>query len=85
MNLILKSKTLKNKSDMETHEYNTGEITILWKPKMCTHSAVCVKSLPKVYNPKDRPWIKPENATTEELKKQLDKCPSGALSYKTNS
>lgn len=70
---------------METHEYNTGEITILWKPKMCIHSGICVKSLPNVYNPKGRPWIKPENATTQELKDQLSKCPSGALSYKINS
>ncbi|PZU82802.1 MAG: (4Fe-4S)-binding protein [Chryseobacterium sp.] len=70
---------------METHEYNTGDITILWKPKMCIHSGICVKSLSKVYNPKDRPWIKSENATTEELKDQLSKCPSGALSYKINS
>ncbi len=70
---------------MEIHEYNTGEITILWKPKMCIHSGICVKSLPNVYNPKGRPWIKPENATTQELKDQLSKCPSGALSYKINS
>lgn len=70
---------------METHEYTNGEITILWKPTLCIHAGVCVKMLPKVYNPKDRPWIKPENATTEELKVQIAKCPSGALSYKINS
>lgn len=70
---------------METHEYNAGEITILWKPKTCIHAAVCVKMLPKVYNPKERPWIKAENATAEELKNQIDHCPSGALSYKLNS
>lgn len=70
---------------METHEYNAGEITIIWKPKVCIHAAVCVKMLPKVYNPKDRPWIKPENATTEELKNQISNCPSGALSYTLNS
>lgn len=70
---------------METHEYNAGEITIIWKPKVCIHAAVCVKMLPKVYNPKDRPWLKPENATAEELKNQIDHCPSGALSYKLNS
>ncbi|WP_312767849.1 (4Fe-4S)-binding protein [Epilithonimonas sp.] len=70
---------------METHEYNAGEITIIWKPKVCIHAAVCVKMLPKVYNPKDRPWIKPENATAEELKNQINNCPSGALSYKLNS
>jgi uncharacterized Fe-S cluster protein YjdI len=37
-----------------------------------------------VYNTKERPWIKPENATTTELKAQIGKCPSGALSYFTN-
>ena len=69
---------------MDTHEYNAGEITILWKPKVCIHAGVCVKMLPQVYNPKDRPWIKPENATTEQLKNQIENCPSGALSYQLN-
>ncbi len=66
---------------METHEYINGEITVIWEPKKCIHSTICVKTLPKVYNPKERPWIKVENATPEELKKQIDLCPSGALSY----
>ena len=70
---------------METHEYNAGEITLLWKPKVCIHAAVCVKMLPKVYNPKERPWIKTENAAAEELKNQIDHCPSAALTYKLNS
>ena len=67
---------------METHEYNTDDITVIWKPKVCTHAGICVKTLPKVYNPKERPWIKQDNATAEELKDQISKCPSGALSYK---
>ena len=31
-----------------------------------------------------KPWIKIENATTNELKAQIKKCPSGALSYYIN-
>lgn len=62
-------------------EYSNNDITIVWKPKTCIHAAECVKRLPKVYNPKEKPWIKIENATTAELKKQIDACPSGALSY----
>lgn len=65
-------------------EYSNGELTIVWKPKTCIHAAECVKALPKVYNPKARPWLKIENATTEELKAQIKKCPSGALSYYMN-
>ena len=67
---------------METHEYPNGEITILWKPKVCIHSAVCVRMLPQVYDPKARPWIKLDNATTQQLIEQVGKCPSGALSIK---
>lgn len=67
---------------MEQKEYSNGEVTIVWQPKLCIHSGVCVKTLPKVYNPKERPWIKPENATTLELIDQVAKCPSGALSIK---
>lgn len=69
---------------METLEYTNGEITILWKPKVCSHSAVCVRTLPKVYDPRSRPWIRTENATTQELIDQVAQCLSGALSVKKN-
>jgi uncharacterized Fe-S cluster protein YjdI len=62
-------------------EYSNGGITIKWQPKKCEHAAVCVGTLPKVYNPKASPWIAIENATTPDLKDQISKCPSGALSY----
>ncbi len=65
--------------------YSNNEITVVWKPEKCIHSGVCVKTLPQVYNPKVKPWITIENATTEELKAQLLKCPSGALSYYINN
>ncbi len=67
-----------------TKKYTNGEITINWQPAKCIHSAVCVRELPQVYNPKERPWLKIENATTEALKAQVQKCPSGALSYFMN-
>ena len=63
-------------------EYLTDEIAVIWKADLCEHSGICVKMLPKVYNPKARPWITPEHATTEELITQIDKCPSGALTYR---
>jgi predicted GNAT family acetyltransferase/uncharacterized Fe-S cluster protein YjdI len=67
---------------MANKEYSTGEITILWQPEKCIHSGICVETLPNVYNPQEKPWIKPENASPEELINQVAKCPSGALSIK---
>jgi len=72
------------KKDVEKH-YSNGEITIVWKPGLCQHAAECVNTLPQVYNPKASPWIKVENASTPELINQISQCPSGALSYFTNS
>lgn len=66
-------------------KYTNGDITIHWKPELCQHAGVCVKMLPKVYQPKAKPWINPEHATTEELKKQISQCPSGALSFTENT
>ncbi len=68
---------------METiKEYQKDTLTIIWKPKKCIHAGICVKTLPHAYDPKDKPWIKPEGATIEDLKNQIDTCPSGALSYR---
>jgi len=66
-------------------EYSNGEITIVWESGKCIHSGVCTKTLPQVYKPRERPWINQNNATTDELKAQINNCPSGALSYFVNS
>lgn len=65
-------------------EYSNGEITIVWLPKLCQHTGICVRTLPKVYNSKEKPWIRPENAATDDLINQITQCPSGALSYYKN-
>ena len=70
--------------DEITKEYKKEEMTIVWKPELCIHAGICVKSLPNVYKPAGKPWIKAENASDDELKNQIDACPSGALTYYKN-
>ena len=62
-------------------EYSNGEITVVWKPDICIHSANCVKGLPSVFKPNDSPWIQVDEANSVELMATIDKCPSGALTY----
>lgn len=72
---------------METKKYSNGEVTIVWEPKKCIHSTKCWKGedgLLSVFNPSEKPWIKPEGSTTERIIKQINNCPSGALSYYMN-
>jgi uncharacterized Fe-S cluster protein YjdI len=65
-------------------EYTNGEITIVWQSGKCIHSGLCVRNNPDVFQPKEKPWIKPEASNTEKIKSTIDKCPSGALSYNFN-
>lgn len=47
-------------------KYTNGEITIVWKPAICTHSTKCWKGqggLIDVFNPMEKPWIKPDGAS----------------------
>jgi uncharacterized Fe-S cluster protein YjdI len=66
----------------EDREYTNGEITVIWKPDVCEHSGNCVRGLPNVFKPGEKPWVQIEAASAEEIKRTIDTCPSGALSYK---
>jgi len=66
-------------------EYTNGEVTIVWKPKSCIHSTICVGGLPDVFRPNEKPWINIDAASTEALVEQVKKCPSGALGYYMNA
>ena len=68
----------------KSKNFSNGEVTIVWKPDVCIHSGICVRGLPEVFQPKERPWIKPEKASTNKLVDQVKRCPSGALSYYMN-
>ena len=71
-------------SDEITKTYSNGEVTIVWKSGLCQHSAICFRGLPKVFDPRKRPWVNPECASTEEIVTQVKKCPTGAMSYSMN-
>ncbi|MBX2893524.1 MAG: (4Fe-4S)-binding protein [Saprospiraceae bacterium] len=68
---------------MEKH-YTNNDITVVWKPDVCIHSTLCWRSLIKVFDPRRRPWIDMDGADTEAIIAQVEKCPSGALSWHRN-
>lgn len=71
-----------------TKKYTNGEVTIVWQPSACIHFTICWKGatgLLSVFNPAEKPWIKPEGADTDRIIEQVKKCPSGALSYYMNA
>lgn len=61
--------------------YSNDEITVVWKPGICKHSGRCVTQLPQVFNLKNKPWVTITGADTNTIIAQVNKCPTGALSW----
>ena len=69
-------------SEKRVQTYETEEIVVTLDPNVCTHSGVCVRGLPLVFDVRRKRWIAPENASAEEVAAQIRRCPSGALQYR---
>ena len=62
-------------------QYQKDNLIVYWDPDKCVHAAACVRCLPKVFNPRIKPWVNLENADIKEIMETIDKCPSKALCY----
>jgi CDGSH-type Zn-finger protein len=56
-------------------------ITIHFNQRVCIHAAVCLDSLPEVFDVFRSDWIDPNGADAKRIAEVIDRCPSGALSY----
>jgi putative redox protein len=67
-----------------TKRYSNGDVTVIWQPELCRHTGICARGLPLVFNPSRRPWIELQHADSDTIVGQVDRCPSGALTWVRN-
>jgi uncharacterized Fe-S cluster protein YjdI len=77
------AETRKGKSSVK--EYSNGEVSVFWRADLCIHSANCLIGLPGVFNNAKRPWIDIKGASTKEIIRTVNTCPSRALTFLKNS
>ena len=65
----------------EEHRYAGRSIGVRWDAAVCRHAAECVRGLPEVFRPGERPWVHPDRADPEDVAAVIRRCPSGALRY----
>ena len=59
--------------------YEGEEVTVTFDPGLCIHSEECVHGLPAVFDPSRKRWIRPAEASADEVVAVVARCPSGAL------
>ena len=63
------------------HTYACEDIEVQYDVVRCIHAAECVRGLPRVFNPKNRPWIDPDEAPADAIAEVVTRCPTGALHF----
>lgn len=61
--------------------YQGDGFAVTFDPGVCIHAAECARGLPLVFRPKERPWVRPAEATAEEIERVVARCPTGALQF----
>jgi uncharacterized Fe-S cluster protein YjdI len=64
-----------------SRDYPGRGIVVHWNASLCTHSGRCFGAQPRVFRPRQRPWVDPLAADADQIAAAVDLCPSGALSY----
>lgn len=66
---------------MVRRSYHTDKIVVHWNSDLCIHTAICLNTLPRVFNVQAAPWVKIDAGTADEIAAAVEKCPTGALTY----
>ena len=66
---------------MARKTYSGDEISVNFDLKKCIHARNCFLKLPDVFDPSQRPWVRVENGSAEEIASVVRSCPSGALAF----
>ena len=67
--------------NIKTARYPGEGFTVIFDKDVCQHAAVCVKTLPDVFKPDEKPWVRTNLGTKEEIRDMIKNCPSGALQF----
>src|SRR5215208_5891042 len=66
---------------MRRKEYRSQRIVVSFDPERCIHARYCVRGLPEVFDPSERPWLRPDQANPDRVAEVVMCCPTGALQF----
>jgi len=72
-------------SETKVYEYPGTEIDVQWDGRLCIHVAECGRSADELFEGGRDPWCIPDKCSKAEVREVVERCPSGALTYRDKS
>jgi CDGSH-type Zn-finger protein/uncharacterized Fe-S cluster protein YjdI len=69
-------------SEKEVFDYPGKEIDVQWDGRLCIHIGECGNAQGDLFVGGRDPWCIPDTSTKTEVREIVERCPSGALSYR---
>lgn len=69
-------------SDKQKFQFTGDLVDVDWDGRLCIHIAECGQSEGDVFVGGRQPWCMPDVAAVEDVADIVERCPSGALSYR---
>lgn len=62
--------------------YRNDQIAVSWEPRRCIHAGSCFRGLPRVFKPRERPWVDVNSASPDEIGSYRDAVPHRGLALR---
>ena len=72
-------------SEKKVFEYPGAEIDVQWDGRLCIHVGECGGARNDLFVAGRDPWCVPDSCSTAEVREVVERCPSGALTYRDKS
>src|ERR687898_3530204 len=66
---------------MPRKAFRSERIVVSFDPERCIHARYCERGLPEVFDPSERPWVRPDQANPDRVAEVVMRCPTGALQF----
>lgn len=69
-------------SDKKVFDFPGTEIDVQWDGRLCIHIAECGNAAGELFEGGRDPWCIPDNCANPDVREVVERCPTGALTYR---
>src|SRR5918993_1540681 len=79
---LVQSSSTQGGSRMPRKAYRSERIVVSFDTERCIHARYCVRGLPEVFDPSERPWVRPDQANPDRVGEVVIRSADGETLYR---